>query len=236
VEHAADVFGAVEIVTRTVEGPIHRYTWTAARRRSKQLAQALQQLQLRDGDAVGTIAWNTHRHLELYYGVSGMGAAVHTVNPRLHPTQLVYVLNHAQDRALFVDLTFLPLVEAIWDKLESVRHLVILTEPAHMPHGKVPGALCYEDLLAAQDGSYEWPTFDEHRFGDLLSGRRESQGGGVFPPLVRASVPALPGALLWQARRCSHRSHVPRQRGVPNAMWLNSSCPGAARRCEAANS
>jgi fatty-acyl-CoA synthase len=160
-QHAASVFGSVEIVTRTVEGPIHRYTWTAARERCRRLAQALQALKLREGDAVATIAWNTHRHLELYYGVSGMGAVIHTVNPRLHPSQLVYVLNHAKDRALFVDLTFLPLVEAVWDKLEEVRQLVILTDRAHMPECKVKGALCYEDLVAAQDGRYEWPSFDE---------------------------------------------------------------------------
>src|SRR5262245_63243554 len=148
-EHAAEVFPAVRIVTRTVEGPIHRYTWTELARRARQVAQVLLGLKLREGDAVATIAWNTHRHLELYYGVSGLGAVVHTVNPRLHPSQLVYVLNHAEDRALFVDLTFVPLVEAVWDKLESVRHLVVLTDRAHMPACKVPGALCYEELLAA---------------------------------------------------------------------------------------
>src|SRR5262249_11314983 len=156
-EHAACVFGSVEIVTRTVEGPIHRCSWTDARRRSKQLAQALLALQLRDGDAVATIAWNTHRHLQLYYGVSAMGSVVHTGNPRPPWSQLVYVLNHAQDRALFVDLTFVPLVEAIFDELESVRHVVVMTDRTHMPDCKIPGALCYEDLLAAQDGRYEWP-------------------------------------------------------------------------------
>src|SRR4029453_8134964 len=161
-EHAAEVFGGVQIVSRTVEGPVVRHTWTDLRRRSAQLAQAVQARTLREGDAVATIAWNTHRHLELYYGVSGLGAVVHTVNPRLHPSQLVYVLNHAEDRALFVDLTFLPLVEAVWDKLDSVRHLVVMTDRAHMPECKVPGALCYEDLLAAQDGHYDWPSFDEN--------------------------------------------------------------------------
>ena len=160
-EHAAEVFSSVEIVTRTVEGPIHRYTWKDARTRAVQVAQALRRLQLHDGDAVATIAWNTHRHLELYYGVSGMGAVVHTVNPRLHPAQLVYVLNHAQDRALFVDLTFVPLVEAVWDQLESVRHLVIMTDRTHMPACTIPGALCYEDLISAEDGNDDWPTFPE---------------------------------------------------------------------------
>ncbi len=121
-EHAARVFSDTEIVTRTVEGPIHRYTWTGVRRRARQLARALQASGVREGDTVATLGWNTHRHLELYYGVPGLGAVLHTVNPRLHATQLVYVLNHAADRMLFVDLTFLPLAEAVWEQLDTVKY------------------------------------------------------------------------------------------------------------------
>ena len=152
--------GESEIVTRTVEGPIHRHTYRDAARRSRQLAGALRRLGVRDGDRVGTLAWNTHRHFELYYGVSGMGAVLHTINPRLFPDQIAYIIGHAEDSFLFCDLTFLPLVEQLAPKLRSVRGFVAMTDRAHMPASALHGLLCYEDLLAAEDGVFAWPKLD----------------------------------------------------------------------------
>jgi len=200
IEHADAVFGGTEIVTRTVEGPIHRHRWRDAHRRARQLAQALGALGIRAGDAVGTIAWNTHRHLELYYGVSGMGAVIHTINPRLHPAQGIYVITHAQDRALFVDLTFLPLVEAVWEQLETVRNLVVMTDRAHMPDTGIADALCYEELLDAQDGAYAWPTFDENTASGICytSGTTGNPKGVLYShrsSVLHAYGGAMPGNL-----------------------------------------
>ena len=200
IEHAATVFGSTPIVTRTVEGPIHRYTWPDARRRAKQAAQALHALGVRGDDRVGTIAWNTHRHLELYYGVSGTGAVIHTINPRLHASQLAYVVNHAEDRVLCVDLTFLPLVEALWGQLRTVRHVVVLTDRAHMPATKIPDAVCYEEILAPHDGDLEWPRLDENTAAAICytSGTTGHPKGVVYShrsSVLHAYGASMPGAL-----------------------------------------
>jgi len=182
IEHAATVYAGQEIVTRSVEGPIHRYTWSEARHRSKQLAGALAARGVHDGDRVATIAWNTYRHLELYYGVSGMGAVCHTVNPRLHPSQLVYILNDAEDRVLFVDLTFVPLVEAVAEHLKTVRTVVIMTDAEHMPATTLEGAVCYEELLAEHDGRFTWPALDENAASGICytSGTTGNPKGVVY--------------------------------------------------------
>ncbi|MCB1664488.1 MAG: long-chain-fatty-acid--CoA ligase [Pseudomonadales bacterium] len=160
-EYAAVYNRDAEIVTRLVEGGIHRYTYADALTRSKQLANALQSLGVQIGDRVATLAWNTHRHFEIYYAVSGMGAITHTINPRLFPEQIVYIINHAEDGVVFVDLTFLPLLEAIAPQISGVRHIVVMTDAAHMPESSLPGLLCYEDLLQGQEADFEWPQFDE---------------------------------------------------------------------------
>ena len=167
IEHAARYHDETEIVSRTIEGPIHRYTYRDAHARSKQVANALARLGVQAGDRVGTVAWNSYRHFELYYGVSGMGAVLHTINPRLFPEQLVYIVNHAEDAYLFVDLTFVPLLEALADKFGTVKGCVIMTDEAHMPETTLGNVLCYETLIAAESSDYAWPRFDENTASSL---------------------------------------------------------------------
>jgi 3-(methylthio)propionyl---CoA ligase len=159
--HAERYHGDTEIVSRTVEGPIHRYTYADAARQSRKCAQAILKLGLKAGDRAATLAWNGFRHFELYYGISGMGAVMHTINPRLHPEQVAWIVNHAEDRVLFFDITFAPIVEAIAAQCPTVRHWVAMTDRAHMPALKNVKALCYDELIAAENGDYEWPQFDE---------------------------------------------------------------------------
>lgn len=168
IEYAALYHGNTEIVTRSVEGPIHRYTYRDLRSRSKKLANALTRLGVKLGDRIGTLAWNTYRHFELYYGVSGMGAVLHTVNPRLFPEQIDYIVNHAEDSYLFVDLTFLPIIEKLAPQLKTVKAFVVLTDAAHMPKDcKIPNLLCYEDLIGKESDDFAWPEFDERTASSL---------------------------------------------------------------------
>ena len=161
-DHAAKYHGGTEIVSRTVEGPLHRYTYADAAVRAKKLAQALRRLGIGDGDRVATLAWNGYRHFELYYGVSGMGAVCHMVNPRLFSGQISYILNHAEDKIVFADLTFVQLLEEIAPEAAFVKAFVVMTDEANMPDTSLPNVHCYETLLAAEDGDYEWTQFDEN--------------------------------------------------------------------------
>ena len=167
IEHAATFHPDTEIVSRLPEGPMHRTTWRGVRDRAKQVANAMRALGIQQGDRVGTLAWNSHRHLALYYGVSGCGAVLHTVNPRLFPEQIDYIVNHAEDQVLFFDITFAPLVEQLAPKLQTVRAFVAMTDRAHMPAIQVPNLLCYEELLDAQSTAYDWPEFDERSASSL---------------------------------------------------------------------
>ncbi len=162
IRHADRHHGDVEIVSRRVEGDLHRTTWREVHTRARRLANALDALGVGMSDRVATIAWNGHRHLELYYAVSGMGAVVHTINPRLPADQIAWIAQHAEDTLLFFDMTFLPLVEKIAAQCPSVKAWVAMTDRSHMPPSTaIPNLLCYEDLVEAQDDDYDWPVFDE---------------------------------------------------------------------------
>lgn len=166
-QHGAEVYAEQEIVSRSVEGPIHRYSYADAHGRAKRLANVLSKFGIDRGDRIATLAWNGYRHFEIYYGVSGFGAVCHTINPRLHPTQIAYILNHAEDQYLFFDLTFLPLIEAVLPHLETVRGFIVLSDREHMPESTIPGLLCYEDLLEEASDSFDWPEFDENTASSL---------------------------------------------------------------------
>lgn len=162
IDHAARFHGDREIVTRTVEGPIARTTYKQVHLRSRKVAQALTKLGVKEGDIVATMAWNTARHLEAWYGIMGMGAVCHTLNPRLFAEQLIYIINHAEDKIIFLDLTFVPILEGIADKLPNVKAYVIMTDKAHMPQTKLPNALCFEEIVEAEDGNFKWAEVDEN--------------------------------------------------------------------------
>lgn len=168
IDHAARHHPGREIVTRSVEGPIHRSSWAEARQRSLRVAQRLARDGIRPGDRVATLAWNTGRHLEAWYGIAGIGAIYHTVNPRLFPEQIAWILNHAESRVMMADLTFVPLLEELAPKLAHVERYILLTDAAHMPAStRLPGAIPYEDWLAEADGDFAWASFDENTAAGL---------------------------------------------------------------------
>ena len=167
IDHAASQFGNQDIVSRLVEGPIHRETYRDLRLRSLQLAKSLTQSGIQKGDRIATLAWNTHRHLELWYGITGLGGIYHTVNPRLFDDQIVYIINHAADRLLFLDLTFLPLVERLAPRLTTIEQFIILTDAEHMPDSSLKNVMAYEDYLAQSDSDFVWSVFDENTAAGL---------------------------------------------------------------------
>jgi fatty-acyl-CoA synthase len=160
-EHAAKFHGDREIVSVTADNPRHRYTVGEAVTRARQLANALGKLGLQQGDRVATLAWNDYRHLEIYYGISGAGYVCHTINPRLFAEQQVFIINHAEDRFIFLDVMFVPLLEALADKLPNVEGFIILTDAAHMPETSLPNVFCYETLIASEPETFDWPALDE---------------------------------------------------------------------------
>ncbi len=166
-DYASTWHGGREIVSRDAEGAIHRSTYAEVVARAKRLANALDALSASRGDRIATLAWNGHRHLEVYYGVTGSGRVLHTVNPRLFPDQLQYIMHHAEDAFVFFDPIFAPLVEDLAPRLPLVRGWVALCERERLPKTKLDGLLSFEDLLASASPDYEWPLFDENTASTL---------------------------------------------------------------------
>jgi fatty-acyl-CoA synthase len=160
-QHAEKFHGDREVVSVTADNPRHRYTIREAMARARQLANALARLGVKQGDRVASLAWNDYRHLEVYYGVSGSGFVCHTINPRLFPEQIIYIVNHAEDRFICVDAMFVPLLEAVADKIPNVEGFIVMTDEAHMPETSLPNVMCYETLLAAESSEFDWPKLDE---------------------------------------------------------------------------
>ncbi len=195
-----------QIVSRRVEGDMHRYTYADASRRSKQVANALDRLGLAFSDRVATLAWNGYRHLELYFGITGSGRVVHTVNPRLLPEQIAWIANHAEDQVMCFDMTFLPIVKAIWSKCSTVKHWIALCDADKLPADTgIPGLQSYEAWLSGEPQSYDWPQFDERSAAALCytSGTTGNPKGALYShrsTMLHAYAGALPDALNLSAR------------------------------------
>lgn len=206
IEHADRYFGQSEIVSRRVEGDIHRYNYTECHRRSKKLANALSNFGVKIGDRIATLAWNGYRHLEAYYAVSGSGAVLHTINPRLHPEQITYIVNHAEDQYLMFDITFLPIVNAIAPHCPTVKGFIMMCGREHMPEdSKIPNLLCYEELIDANTDDFVWPLFDENSASSLCytSGTTGHPKGALYShrsTILHSYASAMPDGLNVSAR------------------------------------
>ena len=204
IAHAARHHGSTEIVSRRIEGDLHRYTYRDCETRAKQLAQALIALGVEPGERVGTLAWNGYRHMEAYFGVTGFGAVCHTINPRLFPEQIAWIVNHADDRYVMFDLTFAPLVDALAPQCPNVRGWIALCDASCLPAMKTP-VLTYETLLAAQDGQYDWPLLDERSASNLCytSGTTGNPKGALYThrsSVLHAYAASLPDSIGLSAR------------------------------------
>ena len=182
IDHAANYHGDREVVSRSVEGPIHRTDYRTIRARALAFAKRLERDGVKPGDRVATMAWNTWRHLEAWYGITGLGAVYHTLNPRLFPQQLTWIMNDAEDSVLFVDLTFLPLIEKIAPSVPTLRKIIVLTDRAHMPETTLANIACYEEWLAESDGDFAWRSFDEQTAAGMCytSGTTGNPKGVVY--------------------------------------------------------
>ncbi len=204
IRHADKYHGDTEIVSRLAEGGTHRYTYRDAHRRSRQLARALSALGVKPAERIGTLAWNSHRHFEIYFAVSGMGAICHTINPRLFPEQITYIVNHAEDSYIFFDITFVKLVEALAPQCPKVKGWVALTDRDHLPESTMQ-FMTYEELVDAQTDDFEWPQFDENAASSLCytSGTTGNPKGVLYShraTILHAYGVCLPDTMGLSAR------------------------------------
>ncbi|WP_293662034.1 3-(methylthio)propionyl-CoA ligase [Rhodoferax sp. OV413] len=206
IEFAARHHGEGEIVSRRVEGDIHRTNYRQLAGRSRKVANALDTLGLAFSDRVATLAWNGYRHLELYFGVSGSGRVLHTLNPRLHPDQIVWICNHAEDQVLCFDMSFLPIVQAIHKRCTTIRHFIALCDADALPKDSgIPGLRSYEAWIASKPATYAWPDFDENSASSMCytSGTTGNPKGALYShrsTILHAFSSALPDALNMSAR------------------------------------
>jgi fatty-acyl-CoA synthase len=226
IDHAAIQHAERPVVSRSVEGPIHTTNYAEIRRRALKVAQRLERDGIRLGDRVATMAWNTWRHLEAWYGILGIGAIYHTVNPRLFPDQICWIVNHAEDRLMFVDLTFLPLLEKHAHGLKSIERFVVLTDAAHMPNTSLPNAIAYEEWIGEVDGDFAWKSFDESTAAGMCytSGTTGHPKGVLYSHrsnVLHSTMAAMPDAM-----GCASRDTI-----MPVVPMFHANCWGLALTC-----
>ncbi len=205
IDHAAIQYPNRKVISRSVEGPIVETTYKQIRERALKVAQRLVKDGIKKGDRVATLAWNTARHLEAWYGILGAGAVYHTVNPRLFAEQIIYIVNHAEDKMIFVDLTFVPILEKLADKLPTLKKYIVLTDKAHMPQTSLPNAVAYEDWIAEVDGKFKWVEVDENDAAGMCytSGTTGNPKGVVYSHrsnTLHALAAAVPDVLGLSGR------------------------------------
>ena len=205
IDHAAIYHGERKVITRSVEGPIVETNYAAIRARALKVAKRLEKAGIKSGDRVATLAWNTWRHMECWYGILGIGAIYHTVNPRLFPDQICWIVNHAEDRMMFVDLTFLPILEKHAEGLKTIERFIVLTDAAHMPKTTLKNAVAYEDWINEVDGDFAWKSFDENSAAGMCytSGTTGNPKGVLYSHrsnVLHAFMAALPDSKGIAAR------------------------------------
>ena len=206
IRHAEEHHGDTEIVSRRVEGDIHRTHWAGIARRARQVANGLDAFDVKLGDRVATLAWNGYRHLELYFGVSGSGRVLHTINPRLHPEQIAWIANHAEDQVLCFDMTFLPLVQKVHAQCKTIRRYVALCDASALPSDSgIPHLISYEAWLHEQSEHYNWPSLDENTASSMCytSGTTGNPKAALYShrsTILHAFASALPDVMSLSAR------------------------------------